>query len=158
MTGTSKAPASQGERRAVMIDQRGVATIEFGLISLIMIVFLLAVFNFGLWIYRQMALQNALAAGAAYAQLFPTPESAVVDQINASLPDGIKSLQGISVTASLVCDCGSGQTPGACPAACAGSTQRVFARLAASVPFTPLYATYFSAFADNAARYYVRIQ
>ncbi len=144
--------------RVANIDRRGVAAVEFAVIGAIILTLLLAVFDFGFWIWTQMSFQSALAAGAAYAQVFPTEQTGIVTTITGALPPGLAD--GATVTPPVpACDCGAGGgTPSAaqCSTSCgAGSQKRVYVTLSVSRPFSPLY---FTSFSTNAARFVVRVQ
>lgn len=104
---------------------------------------LLAVFDFGLWIWQRMALEGALIAGAHYAQVFPKDTTGTQTVMNNALPTGMNNN-----SADAKCSCTDGYTPG----------QPVIVTLTINYPYSPLYFTALGASDLQSLQYVIRIQ
>ena len=140
-------------------SRRGIAAVEFAVVAGLIVVLLLAVFNFGIWVWTQATLQTGLGAGAVYSQVFPT-QGDIANKIVAGLPPGLAADPSLTIAAPvLTCDCGTPDTALSCATICPDpASKRVFVTLSVARPFTTLYQGYFSVFPNNTARYVVRVQ
>ena len=137
-------------------DRRGIAAMEFAVIGIPMAMLLFAAADFGMAIWQRLAMQSAVAAGASFAQVFPTQSAEIIKRIRISLPDSLKDSTIDPPTIS--CDCGGGggtMSGGACSASCPAGSKRVFVTLSVSRDYS---AFHFTAITGNSAFYVVRVQ
>jgi Flp pilus assembly protein TadG len=150
---------SPTEGHTAMGDRSGIAALEFAVVAGLIVVLMLAVFNFGVWVWTQATFQTAVMAGTVYTQVFPT-QGDIANKIEAGMPPGLAADPSLTIQAPLLtCYCGTANAESPCAATCPDpASKRVYVTLMVTRPFTTLYQTYFSAFPDNTARYVVRVQ
>lgn len=139
--------------RRLRKDRRGVAALEFAVIGLMMVTFLLAAYDFGNAAQQQIALQQAVKAGGEYALNYPTATSGGIQAaVTNALPDGWALIGAPSVT----CSCnGTAYTCGSPPASCPPPVTVTISAQMSYTSITPLFA---GVIRNNKASYEVRIK
>jgi Flp pilus assembly protein TadG len=135
-------------------DRRGVAAMEFVVIGGIMVVLLVGTFDFGNAAQQQLALQQAVRAGAAYAQYFP---AATQSNIQGAVTSAAAS-QGLTLgaTPQVSCACnGTAYTCGSPPSNCPPPAT---VTISANTAYTALGSLFASLITQNTASYEVRIR
>ena len=140
-------------RVVIVRCRRGVAAVEFAIVALIFITLLAAAFDIGGWVWQRMQMHAALAAGAHYAQSFPTRTADIKGIIAGALPVGWTDVTIDDPV--LTCDCGGGASAAACGVPCPPGTRQVFVTLSVTHRFSPLR---FITPSDAPERYVVRVQ
>ena len=139
--------------RRLRRDQRGVAALEFVVIGGIMVTVMLAAYDFGNAAQEQIALQQAVKAGAQYAQYFPAATSNdIQNEVTSALPNGWT----LSSAPAVACSCnGTAYTCGSPPSSC---PLPVTVAVTATMSYTSLTSLFAGAIPNNTASYEVRIQ
>ena len=138
--------------RRLWRDRRGVAALEFAVIGLVMVTVMLAAYDFGSAAQEQIALQEAVKAGAAYAQYFPTDPTGIKNAVTNALPRHWTLSAGPTVT----CSCkGAVYTCSTPPATC---PLPVTVSISATMPYTSISALFAGVIPNNKANYEVRVQ
>jgi hypothetical protein len=84
--------------RNLLLNSSGVSALEFALISPVLIGIILGTFQMGRLYFANSDLNNALAAGARQATIFPTPnDNEILDTVEASLTGLNPNLLGNSI-------------------------------------------------------------
>jgi Flp pilus assembly protein TadG len=95
-------------RARLLSDKRGAALLEFAFAVPILIAFLIATAQLGIFLFARSGLKSAVAEGARYATIFPKPTNQqVADRINARR----FGLDTTKVSAPVVTDCLVGTRP-----------------------------------------------
>ena len=112
---------------------------EFALVAPILVLIAAGIIDFGLLATRSAALVAATRIGAEYARRYPLDTAG----IQSSMRNAISSPPALSLTGSIAksCECEDG-TVISCAESCAASGRpgpnRLFIRVSASQPFTPI--------------------
>ena len=116
---------------ASLRSTRGVAAVELALLAPILLLFLVAVIDFGLWIREQMLLTSAARAGVQFVLQDPvsnagnTAAQILRIQQAAGNASGL-DVNAITVTPRQFCECpGASGTEIGCTADCSGGAQRL---------------------------------
>lgn len=141
--------------RRLRRDRRGVSALEFAVIAPVMVTVMLAAFDFGNAAQQQIALQEAVRSGAAYAQYFPTDKVGIRGAVTGAMPDGW-SLSDVPVVS---CTCNGGAAfscdnpPANCP-------PPLMLTISATMPYTPISALFPTLNGSSVitANYVVRVQ
>jgi Flp pilus assembly protein TadG len=140
--------------RRLRRDRRGVAALEFAVIGLVMVTVMLAAWDFGNAAQEQIALQQAVRAGAAYVQNYP---AATKGDIQTAVTNAVTN-EGLTLSGapSVTCSCkGAAYTCGTPPAACAPPVTVI---ISATTTYTPITSLFAGVIPNNNASYEVRIQ
>jgi Flp pilus assembly protein TadG len=138
--------------RALWRDRRGVSALEFSVIGLVMVTLMLAAYDIGNAAQEQIALQQAVRAGAAYAQYFPTDLNGIQNAVTNALPAG----WALNNAPTVSCSCnGAGYVCNQPPANCPSP---VLVTISATMPYSPISALFANIIPNNTASYVVRIQ
>ena len=145
-------------------DRRGVAAVEFAIIATIMVTLLLGTYDFGNAAQEQIALQEAVRAGGAYAQSRPSNVAGIQSAVANALPAGWALTGGV---AAVACYCLNPATNaktalGACTDAnfgtCTGANIGKLVTITATMPYTHVGSLFATALPNNTAQYAARIQ
>lgn len=118
-------------------EAAGTALVNFAMIAPILIVMLLAIFDYGVGFYDTMALQNAVRAGAQYGTANPNDTAGIIAvATNAAEFDP----DDLTVAATRTCGCADGTAIacGSTPSCGDGSVKRSFVNVSMSKPHTPI--------------------
>ena len=114
------------DRRKCLRSTRGAAAIELALLAPILLLFLVAVVDFGLWIREQMLLTSAARAGAQFVLQDPETNATDKDGI-ASAVTGASGLDAakITIVPKVFCECANG-TAKVCTDLCGSDQPRKY--------------------------------
>ena len=99
---------SFGDRRRHCVS-RGQSLVEFAVVAPVLILFLLAVADFGRVFFVSIALNNAARAGTQYGIQSPANAADVSGMQQAAQKDA-SNISGVGATASEYCECPDGST------------------------------------------------
>ena len=105
-----KAPRREGSSReySILRNRKGAALLEFALAAPVLIAFMIATAQIGIFFFARSGLKSAVAEGARYATIFPKPTNQqVADRINARR----YGLDATKVSGPVVTDCLVGTRP-----------------------------------------------
>jgi hypothetical protein len=153
MTGPEKSPPFL---RWLKRDRRGIASIEFAIVSGVLLTIVLAICDIGNMVQERMVMQRALRAGGLYARSFPTQTDGIVQAMQASLraswPNDWSSVVIDPPESSYACMGSS--VPVIDPGNCDG-IPRYYVRLNVTRPYTPFLLSFIT---GNSVSYVVRVQ
>lgn len=93
---------------SILRNSKGAALLEFALAAPILIAFMIATAQIGIFFFARSGLKSAVAEGARYATIFPRPSNQqVADRINARR----FGLDATKVSGPVVTDCLAGTRP-----------------------------------------------
>jgi Flp pilus assembly protein TadG len=107
LAATRRQERSSGRNR-LLVDKRGAALIEFAFAAPILIAFMIATAQIGIFYFARSGLKSAVAEGARYATIFPKPSN---EQVAARINAKRFGLDPAKVSAPLVTDCTVGSRP-----------------------------------------------
>ena len=122
-----------GRRQRV---SRGQSFVEFALLAPVLILFLLAVADFGRVFFVSIALNNAARAGTQYGIQSPANAADFAGMQQAAQTDA-SNISGVGATASEYCECPDGSTQ-ACNSSPACSDMRVYVEVDTTGSFQTL--------------------
>ena len=96
--------------RIIRGGARGQSFVEFAVIAPVLLLFLLAVADYGRVFFIAIALNNAARAGTQYGIQSPANAADTNGMIQAAQNDG-SNVPGVTATASEYCECPDGSTP-----------------------------------------------
>lgn len=115
---------------------RGVSAVEFALITPVILMAMLGLFDYGMAMYNKIELTSAVRSGAQFAMLDASDIATIQSVV--SLATNLDPTT-ITVTPTPFCECANGTTI-TCGNACAdGSSNRYFLTVSAVHAFTPLF-------------------
>ena len=123
-------------------DRRGVAAIEFGFMTPILLIMLIIAADLGIGILTHIELTGAARAGTQYAQV-KRPVQQDFDQIEEAVKEALSetdaaALEDVTVTTTLECQC-SGGTAVSCSNTCpTGEFREAFLTVQVSQDWNPL--------------------
>ena len=128
---------------ASLRSRRGVAAVELALFAPILLLFLVAVVDFGLWIREQMKMTSAARAGVQFVLQDPVSNAGNIAaiQLAAGNASGL-DVNAITVTPREFCECPNGTTLAVCTADCPGfpTPQRLkYFEVTVTGTFTPFF-------------------
>jgi Flp pilus assembly protein TadG len=126
---------SFGNRRR-HCGSRGQSLVEFAIVAPVLILFLLAVTDFGRVFFVSIALNNAARAGTQYGIQSPANAADVSGMQQAAQTDA-SNISGVAATASEFCECPDGSTP-ACDSSPSCSDLRVYVEVDTTGSFQTL--------------------
>ena len=115
---------------------RGQSLVEFAFIAPVLILFLLAVADFGRVFFVAIALNNAARAGTQYGIQSPANAADVAGMQQAAQTDA-SNISGVAATASEYCECPDGSTQ-ACNSSPACNDMRVYVEVDTAGSFQTL--------------------
>lgn len=105
--------------RVLTICERGNFSVEFALVSVVLIVMLTGLFQYAAVIHQTMQLNQAARAGVEYAMTYPSDTTGIQQTIISS---SAMNTTSIAVTVNQFCECPDG-TAVACTGTCASGLQ-----------------------------------
>lgn len=127
---------------ASLRSRRGVAAVELALFAPILLLFLVAVVDFGLWIREQMQMTSAARAGVQFVLQDPVSNAGNIDGIKQAAGNA----SGLDVAAIVVsprqfCECpGASGTEIGCTSDCSGGAQRLkYFEVTVTGTFSPFF-------------------
>jgi Flp pilus assembly protein TadG len=147
-------------------DRRGVAAVEFAIIATIMVTLMLGAYDFGNAAQEQVALQEAVRAGGAYAQSRPSDLTGIRNSVANALPAGwaLSNAGGVAAVACFCLNPATGVTTplGSCTDAnlssCTGANIGKVVTVTATMPYTHIGSLFAAVIPNNTAQYAARIQ
>jgi Flp pilus assembly protein TadG len=131
--------------RRLATDRKGIAAVEFAIISSLFTIFLLGAFDCAQAVLQTLALRQAVAAGAQYALQFPTTSNYPTDIENVITNAIPANFRGTATVAAPVltyaCSDSSGNVTATNSASCSSGTLEKMMTLSVSRPFTGLLLT-----------------
>jgi hypothetical protein len=88
--------------RGVLRSERGAALLEFAFAAPILIAFVIATAQIGIFFYARSGIKSAIGEGARYATIFPRPSNL---QISARINDRLFGVDRTQLSGPLVTDC-----------------------------------------------------
>lgn len=132
---TNLTPGRTGTR--FVRDERGGILVNFALIAPVMLMLLMAMFDYGAAFFDTMALQSAARAAAQYGMADPSDTAGI-----AAVATSATNLNAddLTVTSSTSCGCANGTAVacGVTPPCPDGSFKRTFVNVSVSKPHTPI--------------------
>ena len=95
----------QNRLRRLWRDRRGIAMVEFGLVSGILCTMALGVVDFGVGLWSQMELQNAVDAGAQYVMWYQWNQSGITSAVQNATKMSLGGSSGNTVSVTQACAC-----------------------------------------------------
>jgi Flp pilus assembly protein TadG len=126
---------SFGDRRRHRVS-RGQSIVEFAFVAPVLILFLLAVADFGRVFFVSIALNNAARAGTQYGIQSPA-NAADVSGMQLAAQTDASNISGVAATASERCECPDGSSQ-ACNSAPSCSDMRVYVEVDTTGSFQTL--------------------
>lgn len=125
--------------RALLGDDSGTSAVEFGMLTPVLLIIVMAMAELGNGMFHKMEVTSAARAGAQYAVLKGYSSSTIQ-----SVVQGSTNLSGITATSSRSCECSSGATPsGTAPnCTCASGTVQKFITVTAAYSYVPMFAKF----------------
>jgi Flp pilus assembly protein TadG len=140
--------------RRLQHDRRGVAALEFSIIGLLMVTFMLAAYDLGNAAQQQVALQQAVRTGGQYALSYPTNPTGVRTAVLRALPASW-TLSDPGGVPSVTCTCAGATVSCSSPGNC---TPPFLVTITATMPYQALTPLFAAAIPFNRATYVTRIQ
>ena len=113
----------KGAPRRFLRDRSGVAAVELALATPFLVLLAVGVVDFGLAWNQQMALSNAVRAGAQYA-IVRKPVQADVDKIIAAVEATAPAGAEVTTKVKFYCECPGNSDPVDCSTNCGGGVER----------------------------------
>ncbi len=136
------------DRGKCLRSTRGVAAVEIALLAPILLFFLIAIVDFGLWIREQMLLTSAARAGAQFVLQDPDTNADNTDGVltSAALAGVASAVQdasgldagNITIVPLVFCECANG-TAKACTELCGSDQPRKYVAITVTETFTPIF-------------------
>lgn len=146
-------------RSSVTLDRRGVSAVEFALVTPVIALFVVGVFDGGSAIKTSMDVSNAARAGAEYALIHGWNDTAIKTAASSA------TSTSVTTSNSQFCGCPSASAIASqtCATTCAGSglTAGAYISITTKGSYTPLFPAFWTAFLTSGswpftAKYVVR--
>jgi Flp pilus assembly protein TadG len=105
---TTRAQNRRSSRSRIFGNQKGAALLEFAFAAPILIAFMIATAQIGIFFFARSGLKSAVAEGARYATIFPRPSN---EQVAARINAKRFGLDTTKVSGPVVSDCPASTRP-----------------------------------------------
>jgi Flp pilus assembly protein TadG len=124
--------------RTNMPTRRGIAVIEFAIVTPLMLFLVAAVVDYTLLMRAAIAVGDAARAGAQYGSLSTTNASNISGIQTAAL-NAAPDIPGITATAAKVCQCSNGTTVNCSGGTCPSGPVRTYVQVTVKTTVNPLF-------------------
>ncbi|HUB77366.1 MAG TPA: TadE/TadG family type IV pilus assembly protein [Bryobacteraceae bacterium] len=121
-----------------MARQRGIATVEFAIITPLLLLLIAAVVDYSLLMRAAIAVGDAARAGAEFGSISVSNASNTSGMQTAAL-NAAPDIPGLAASAAKVCSCSNGSTVNCSGGSCPSGPVRTYVQVTVSTTMSPLF-------------------